>query len=283
MTAAISVLIYAKNEQQDLPGCLDSLTWCDDIHVFDSMSTDQTAQIARAYGASVTQRSYPDNTLAFGGDESAHRNWALEHIPFRHAWIFQMDADERVTPELVLEMQQAVASQETNVAYRMPRRDYFMGRWLKHVTPVPFNIRLFRKERMRYERVINPSMLIDGTVGDLKAHFDHFPFSKGMKHWINKHNQYSEFEAEQIIHNGRGSTPLDLKTAFFDPDVSKRVAQKKELYYRLPCRPLVMFVLLYIFKRGFLDGRAGLRFCILRAMYEYMIVIKTQEKRELRR
>ncbi len=273
----ISVIIYTKNEQQDLPGCLDSLAWCDDIHVYDSMSSDHTVEIAHRYRATVTQRSYPDNTLAFGGNESAHRNWGLQNIPFRHGWIFHLDADERVTPELAVVMQQAVSLPETKQAYRMRRRDYFMGRWLKHVTPSPFHIRLFKVGHVRYERLINPVTIIDGEIGELDAFIDHYPFSKGMHHWIEKHNKYSDAEARQILQNRGNDQQFDLKKVFFEPDVNKRRAQQKQFYYRLPCRPLVMFLVLYFGKRGFLDGSAGLTYASLRAMYEYMIVVKSQE------
>lgn len=277
MTQGISVLIYTRNEQQDLPGCLESLAWCDDIHIYDSMSTDGTLDIARRYGASVTQRSYPDNRVAFGGDEAAHRNWGLDNIAFKYEWIYHSDADERVTPELVLAMQNAVLLPNGHSAFRVRRRDHFLGQWLKHVTPSPFNIRLFKAGQVRYQRLTNPVTIVDGSVGNLEAHFNHYPFSKGMRHWIDKHNQYSDFEARQIVQNKRGAARLDLKKVFFEPDQNLRRVQQKELYYRLPCRPLVMFILLYVVKRGFLDGRAGLRYAMLRAMYEYMIVVKTQD------
>lgn len=275
---AISVIVYTKNEQQDLPGCLQSLAWCDDIHIVDSMSSDNTVEIAKSYGAIVTQRSYPDNTLPFGGDEAAHRNWAFKHISFKHGWVFHLDADERVTPELVQAMQIMVLSPGACKGFRIRRRDYFMGQWLKHVTPSPYHIRLFKAPYVRYERLINPITVIDGEVGNLDPYFDHYPFSKGMHHWIEKHNKYSDSEASQISLNRQNGQQFDLKKVFFEPDVNKRRAQQKEFYYRLPCRPLVMFMLLYIVKGGFLDGKAGLRYASLRAMYELMIVMKTQDK-----
>ncbi|MET3106054.1 glycosyltransferase involved in cell wall biosynthesis [Oxalobacteraceae bacterium GrIS 2.11] len=273
----ISVIVYTKNEQQDLPGCLESLSWCDDIHVFDSMSTDNTVEIAKSFGATVTQRSYP-NTLAFGGDESAHRNWALENIQFKHDWIFHIDADERVTPQLAVEMQQAIAGDKQ--AYRMERRDYFMGQWMQHVIPATSYIRLFRAGHVRYERLINPITLIDGDIGDLHGYFDHFPFSKGMHHWIGKHNQYSDAEASQIVKNRGNGVPFSLTKTLFEKDPDQRRARLKDLYYRMPLRPLVMFLFLFVAKRGFMDGKAGFRFASLRAMYEYMIVIKTQDLME---
>ncbi len=96
----ISVLILTKNEQQDLPGCLASVAWSDDIHVYDSMSTDKTVEIAEAFGAKVTERPF-DNW-------AAHQNWGLQNITFNHPWVFYIDSDERMTPELVAALQQAV-------------------------------------------------------------------------------------------------------------------------------------------------------------------------------
>src|ERR1700690_1195768 len=90
----VSILILTKNEEQDLPGCLESVRWSDDVHVFDSHSTDGTLEIARAAGASIVQRHF-DNW-------SSHQNWALANISFRHPWVLYIDADERVTPELAV-------------------------------------------------------------------------------------------------------------------------------------------------------------------------------------
>lgn len=265
----ISVLILTKNEQLDLPGCLASLAWCDDIHVYDSMSTDRTVEIARAFGATVTQRPF-DNW-------SSHQNWGLSNIPFKHPWVYYSDADERMTPELAEALKTFADAPGDHVALRVRRRDYLMGTWLKHVTPSPFNIRFFKPAHIRYERLTNPVTLVDGPVGDTERHFDHYPFSKGMAHWFQKHNSYSTAEAEQIVANRQASNGFSPWKAFTAKDSNERRFHQKELYYRLPLRPLVMFLLLYMVKRGFLDGRAGLAYAMLRAMYEYMIVLKVRE------
>jgi glycosyltransferase involved in cell wall biosynthesis len=265
----ISVLILTKNEQQDLPGCLASLAWCDDIHVFDSMSTDDTVKIAEAFGATVTRREF-DNW-------SSHQNWGLKNIPFKHAWVYYSDADERVTPELAEALKEFAKSPGEHVALRVQRRDYLMGRWLKHVTPSPFNIRFFKPTHIRYERLTNPVTMVDGPIAETSHHFDHYPFSKGMAHWFNKHNSYSSSEAGQIVANRQAGSPFSIWKALFSKDANERRFHQKELYYRLPLRPLAMFVLLYIVKRGFLDGRAGLTFVVLRSIYEYMIVLKVKE------
>lgn len=276
----ISVLIPTKNEKLDLPGCLDSVAWCDDVHVYDSGSTDSTTEIAQRRGAKVTTRSYAPGQPIFGGNEAEHRNWALRNIPFKYPWVLHLDADERMPPELVGSVQRAVNDPAGNVAFRIERRDFFLNRWLKHVQPSPFYIRLFQRDKMRYERLINPVSVPEGPVGQLTGHLDHFPFSKGMRHWLDRHNSYSTLEAEQIVANREANKSFSVSSALFEKDFHKRRFHQKELFYRLPARPLIKFLLLYVGKRGFLDGRAGFHYAALQAFYEYMIVLKTRELQE---
>ena len=265
----ISVLILTKNEERDLPGCLASVAWCDDIHVYDSYSTDQTVSIARTAGATVTQREF-DNW-------AAHQNWGVRNIAFRHPWVFYIDADERVTPELRSAMQAAVSHAGENVAFRVQRRDFLLGTWLKHVQASPFYIRLFRPERVSYERLVNPVTRVEGPVATIGGYLDHFPFSKGTAHWLARHNSYSSLEAQQIDLNRQGRIDFSLRKALFERDFNERRYHQKELFYRLPARPLLKFCLLYFAKRGLLDGRAGFTYATLQAFYEYMIVLKQRE------
>lgn len=276
----VSVLILTKNEQQDLPGCLQSVSWCDDVHIFDSASIDGTLAIARSHGAHVTQKTYSHTDAPFGGDEAAHRTWDMRHIPFKHDWVLLLDADERATEALTAAMHVALNGDSACQAYRICRRDYFLGTWIKHVAPSPMHIRLMKPQAVHYERLINPVTVVNGEIGDLPSHFDHFPFSKGISHWFAKHNGYSNLEARQIVTNRHAdSTAFKWHKALFASDVNERRKHQKGLYYKLPLRPLVMFMGLYIGKRGFLDGRAGLVYATLRAIYEYMIVLKTEELR----
>jgi glycosyltransferase involved in cell wall biosynthesis len=265
----ISVLILTKNEEQDLPGCLASVAWCDDVHVYDSLSTDATTDIAERFGATITRRAF-DNW-------AAHQNWGLANVPFKHDWVFYIDADERMSPELVAAVQQAVQQPGEHVAFRVQRRDFFVGTWLKHVQASPFYMRLFRPEKMRYERLVNPISLADGPVGEVSGYLDHFPFSKGIGHWLDRHNAYSRLEAEQIVTNRRQQAAFSVLKAFTAKDFNERRFHQKELFYRLPLRPFIKFLLLYVGKRGFLDGLAGLRYAVLQAIYEYMIVLKVDE------
>jgi glycosyltransferase involved in cell wall biosynthesis len=273
----ISILIPTRNEEHDLRGCLESVAWSDDVHVYDSYSTDRTADIASSAGARVTRRPNQDLSVAFGGDEAEHRNWSLSNIPFRYPWVFHLDADERVTPQLAANLKAVVGASPDHAAYRVQRRDFLRDRWLKHVQASPYYVRLFRPERVRYERLTNPIARIDGSVADVTGFLDHHPFSKGMAHWLARHNSYSSAEARQIVENRRAQPPWSVVKAFTAKDFHERRFHQKELFYRLPARPLAKFALLYLAKRGFLDGRAGFTYAALQALYEYMIVLKTRE------
>jgi len=267
----ISVLILTRNEQQDLPDCLASVAWSDDIHIFDSFSTDDTLEIAKAAGAHVHQRPF-DNY-------ATHRNAALTTLPFKHPWLFILDADERPTPHLSHEMQQTVlaTSQEIS-AYRLRRRDFLFGTWLKHAQISPFYIRLVRPERAHYTRTINEVLEIEGPVADLSYPLDHFPFSKGIAHWIHKHNFYSTLEAE-LLHKQQGLQNPSLKTALRDPDFHTRRLHQKALFYRLPARPLIKWLYMIFIRGAILDGTAGVTYATLQSIYEYFIVLKTRELR----
>ena len=265
-----SILVLTKNEQIDLPGCLQSVAWSDDIVVYDSCSTDNTCDLARSQGARVVDRPF-DNW-------ASHQNWGLRNITFKHPWVFYIDADERLTPEAADELR-AIASDpsSTCVAYRIRRRDFFQGRQLKHVQTSPWYIRFFRPEFVHYERLVNPITVVDGPVGDLQHPLDHYPFSKGLSHWIARHNSYSSFEAQQILQNRVNQEPFSLRAAFLERDFNRRRFHQKELFYRLPARPLFKFLLLYVIKRGFLDGRPGFTYALLQSIYEAFIVLKVQE------
>src|SRR5262249_32472935 len=156
-TSLISVVIFTKNEEQDLPACLESVSWSDDVYVFDSFSTDQTVQIAHRSGAKVQQWEF-DNF-------ASQKNAALRGLHFRYPWVLLLDADERVPNPLVAEMKHFVASAPPGVsAARLRRRDFFMGTWLKHAQISPLYIRLVRPEMANCEREVNEVMKIQGEI-----------------------------------------------------------------------------------------------------------------------
>jgi glycosyltransferase involved in cell wall biosynthesis len=273
----ISVLIFTKNEEGNLPGCLESARWSDDIHVCDSGSADGTVAIAQRAGAHVLEKASRNEETIFGGNEAEHKNWALSNIPFQYEWVLHLDADERVTPELAASIQRAVRNPGDKVAFRMQRRDFWGDRWLKHSQACSYYPRLFRPEKMRYERLINPVSLPDGPVGELAGFLDHHPFRKGVAHWLSRHNSYSSLEARQIAINRAANRRFRLGEAFFGKTSDERRFHQKGLFYGMPGRPLLRFLFFYVAKRGFLDGRAGFRYAVLQSFYEYMIVLKARE------
>ncbi len=264
----VSVLILTKNEAADLPACLASVAWCDDIHVVDSYSTDVTVEVARGAGAHVHLR-------AFDG-YAAQRNFGLS-LPFAHGWLLILDADERPTPELSAELLEVAAHAPDGVAgYRLRRRDFLFGTWLKHAQISPFYIRLVRPERARYTREINEVLEVDGPVADLRHPLDHFPFSKGIAHWVAKHNSYSTMEAQLIYARGGLRNP-SLRTALRGPDFHTRRLHQKALFYKLPARPLMKWLYMVVYRGAILDGAAGLTYATLQSIYEYLITLKTKE------
>lgn len=273
MNPGISVLILTRNEERDLPGCLDALVWCDDVHVLDSHSSDSTCEIAAARGAHVSVRSF--DTYA------RQRNAGLE-LPFQHEWILVLDADERPTPELVREMQRAVAAASPNVsAFRIRRRDFLWGTWLKHAQMTPFYVRLLRAGKSHYKRDVNEVLEVDGEIAALDAPFDHFPFSKGLSHWVEKHNRYSSTEAALLV-SGEAVQAASLRQALFGTNFHERRVAQKAIYYRLPFRPAVKWLYMMVWRRAFLDGAAGFLYVSLMAFYEFLIEAKARELRRKR-
>ena len=273
-----SVIIMTRNEEKNLHDCLRSVRWSDDIVIYDSYSEDNTSQIGKDFGARIIRRPNYDTSLRYGGDESFHRNWALKNIQFKNKWIFFLDADERLEDSFFHEIKNI--KKETLLkfnAFSLRRKDYFMNKHLKYSQQTHSYIRLFRPEFCYFERYINPVIIVKGNVGNLYSYIDHFPFSKGIKDWIDKHNEYSSFEAKQIL-NERQSINKCIRSIIKNKD-NKIVINKhlKILYYKLKGRPLIRFLLLFLFKKGFLDGLVGLRFCLLMAVYEYFISLKIIE------
>ena len=267
---SISVLILTLDEEVNIGGCLESVSWSDDVVVLDSFSNDRTVAIAAAQGARVIQRAF-DNY-------SNQRNFGLKEISYRNPWILLLDADERVPEDLRTEMLEAVRTAGDAVTvYRLRRKNHLYGRWIRGSSGYPtWFARLARVGHAWYERPINEEMHTDGEVKPLQAHFDHYPFNKGFSAWIAKHDRYSSMEAELLAQR----LAIQWKWRdLFSGDVSARRRAAKALMYRLPARPVAVFFALYLFKGGIFEGHAGLTYSLLRAWYEYMIDCKCVELR----
>jgi glycosyltransferase involved in cell wall biosynthesis len=271
---SISVLILTLNEEANLGACLDSCSWCDDIAVLDSFSTDRTSEIAARTNVRFFQRRF-DNY-------AAQRNAGLTEIQFAHPWVLMLDADERTPADLVAEMEQCVAHVDSRtVLFRMRRKDFFFGRWLRRSSGYPTWFgRLVRVGRVRVEREVNEEYIADGAVGHLRAHLHHLPFNKGIAHWYERHNRYSTLEASAMAQDS--NTPISVRSLISLDPIERRRALKR-LAYRLPMRPAIVFFYWYVLRLGFLDGRAGLAFSSMRATYELFIDLKALEAERRRR
>jgi len=264
----ISVLILTLNEEVNIAGCLDSVNWADDVVVFDSYSTDQTVEIAESRGARVQQHEFDDY--------ASQRNAALRNVEYKHSWVLMVDADERVPRELHNEVEEKLSTVPDSVAlFRMRRKDFFMGNWLKRSSGYPTWFgRLVRPQRVEVKREVNEEYHAEGEIRNLQAHLLHYPFNKGIGHWVSRHNRYSRMEAEALLEETEER--LEWKLLFSRDPVERRNALK-QVAYRLPFRPLFVFVYLYFLRLGFLDGQPGFFYAMLRAFYEFLIDLKRRE------
>ena len=272
----VSILIPIKNEAANLPRCLDSVRWAAEIFVVDSASTDGSPAIAEARGARVVQ-------FPFNGTWPKKKNWSLENLPFRHDWVFILDADEVLPPEAEAEFRAIVSDpQHATAGYWINRRFRFMGRWLRHAYYPNWNLRLFRHRLGRYEKLtdidtqsgdneVHEHVIVTGPTGHLRSEMDHYAFPS-VDVFVEKHNRYSNWEARVALDRHLRASSGHLQSN----EVGAR-RKLKQLSQALPFRSLLRFLYVYVWQRGFLDGREGYYFARLHGIYEFLSVAKTYE------
>jgi len=271
-----STVILTFNEEVNLQRCIASLTGCDDIVVLDSGSTDRTQEIALAAGAKVVERRFD----TFAGQ----RNFALEHIPFRHDWILHLDADECMTPALDAEIR-AVCREDTRSAYLIANKLMFMGRWIRRVSTYPtYQARLMRRGQSSFKDAGHAMVLdrSDRGTGTLSEPYIHNNFSKGIRDWLARHNAYSTLEAERAMVQGTSFGEAWRQFRHGETPEKKRQGLKRCTDF-LPFKPLARFTYVYLWKWGFLDGRAGFHYSVLMAFYDYLIGLKVDEIKRARK
>ena len=272
----VSVCIPTLNEAANLPRCLQHLSWADEVVVIDSRSTDQTVAISESHGARVVP-------FDWDGQWPKKRNWALRNVEFKHPWIFIVDADEVIVPELAAEIAEAIRD-PVACGFYVNRRFIFMGKWLKHCGYYPsWNLRLLKRGFGEYERLtevgdtqsgdneVHEHLVVNGPTKFLKSDMLHYAFPT-IGIFMEKHNRYSNWEA-LVQFRGASVQAGEMATVLS----SRR--RLKNLSRRLPFRPIQRFLYAYVFKLGFLDGRAGYVFCRLLAIYEFLSVMKFEEMR----
>ena len=271
----VSVLVPIKNEAANLARCLECVRWADEIFVVDSQSTDGSIEIARQFGAQVVQ-------FQFNGSWPKKKNWALENLPFRNDWVFILDADEVLPPEAENEFAQTIANAGELAGYWINRRFMFMGKWLRHSYYPNWNLRLFRHSLGRYEKLtdadtrsgdneVHEHVIVQGPTARLRVEMDHYAFPT-VEVFVEKHNRYSNWEARVSADRKLSGSAAQISSG----TVGRR-RKLKQLSQRLPFRPLLRFLYIYVWQKGFLDGREGYYFARLHALYEFLSVAKTYE------
>jgi glycosyltransferase involved in cell wall biosynthesis len=276
MDNGITAIILTKNEEVNIERCISSLKgWVNRVVVVDSGSTDKTVELAESLGAEIFCHE-PFNHYA------AQFNWALDHVGVRTKWVYRIDADEEVTPELAAEIVDACrahANDDVN-GLVMRFKVYFLGRFLKHGGMYPFyNLTVFKYGVGRYEdRALGEHVILSaGKTVDLKNDCLHYDF-KSLDAWVSKHNWYATREvADYYATRTLGQENPDK----LYHEAKKTSKLRDGLYYRLPkfLRAKLYFWYRYYFRLGFLDGKAGKIHAFLQAYwYRYLVDAKIYER-----
>jgi glycosyltransferase involved in cell wall biosynthesis len=276
--APVSVIIPVLNEEQNLPDALATLDWAEQVIVVDSHSVDATAEIARTAAVEIVQFNYVPN-----GPKK--KSWALEHLAVRNDWILLLDADERVTPNLRAEIEQAIQTDRAD-GYYIDRELIFMGRRMRCFRP-NWNMRLFRTGRGKIEDLelrsvggtgdneVHEHVVVNGRVAFLRHPLLHDDY-RGLTAWLDRHNRYATWEAH--LYRRLRAQPIGVgPIGFLRLNAFQRKRVSRRIWTRLPLRPVIRFFVWYFLRRGFLDGRAGLTFCLLMSYYEFIIGAKIRE------
>lgn len=265
----ISIYILTHNEEIDIAPCIESALFSDDVIVVDSFSTDRTVEIASRYPVRIVQHQFESH--------GKQRTWMLESIPTKYEWVYILEADERMTPELFKECQQA-SQRQTAIGYYVAERVMFMGKWIRHSTQYPrYQMRLFEKGKVWFTDYGHTEREVcEGTTDFLKETYPHYTCGKGLSRWIEKHNRYSTDEAKETLRQLNNG-----KVSWYDLVLGKTEVERrralKDLSLRLPFRPLLRWIYMYFVLGGIWDGKAGFAWCTLQAFYEYLILLKVEE------
>ncbi len=265
-TAPLSVIILSFNEETNLPACLDSLGGlrCS-VFVLDSFSTDKTPQIAQARGVSFHQHAFENYAV--------QRNWSQRNLPILTPWMLHLDADERLTPELVSEINSLMENPPPNIdGYLFRKRTIFMGKWIRHGGHYPsYHLRLFRLGSGRCEdRLYDQHFIVDGPVKRL--HNDYLDIvASSLSNWTLRHARWAQMEAREMLAtrgNGRQVEPDFMGTPI------ERRRWLRNSYGRGPLfvRAFLYGCYRYFFRLGFLDGKEGLIFHLLQGFWFRFLV-----------
>lgn len=268
-----SIYILTYNEELDIAACIESAMLSDDIIVVDSCSSDRTVEIANRYPVRTVQHAFESH--------GKQRTWMLESLPPKYDWVYILEADERMTPELFAEGVEATKNPEY-IGYYVAERVMFMNHWIRHSTQYPrYQMRLFRHGKVWFTDYGHTEREVcNGATSFLKETYPHYTCSKGLSRWIEKHNRYSTDEAKETLYQLEQGQ-VNWKDLFLGKTEVERRRALKDLSLRLPARPFLRFLYMYFILGGCLDGSAGMAWCTLQAFYEYLILLKAWEMKNL--
>ncbi len=242
----LSVIIITQDEEENIRDCLESVSFADEIIVVDSGSTDRTKEICLEYTDKVHHRDWN----GYASQKNAAGDMASGD------WIFNLDADERVTSELASEIQQMLASPNPRIAgYYLKYKVFFWGKWLSHGGFYPEkHLRLYRRERGSFpERTVHEALEVRGQTAELKGHVEHYAY-KGIEDFITRMQHYSTLSAQEYARQGRSTGVV-----------------------RMSVHAMFTFIKMYILRRGFLDGYKGYVVALLYSVYTFTKYAKLKE------
>ncbi len=248
MTAKLSVTIITQNEEANIRRTLESVQWADEIILLDSGSTDRTVGICREF----TDRVFHQDWLGFGKQKNAAIDKATGD------WVLSLDADEPVEKELAAEIRTIMTSPDPNDGYRVPRKTFFLGKWIKHGGWYPdHNLRLFQKGKGRFEeRAVHEAVKVNGTVGTTRHAILHYAYPD-LASYLASINKYSSLAVEVMAEKG--------------------IPARRTTWLNIVFRPLFTFLFKYVIRLGFLDGKHGLMINLFHAYYVFAKYAKAWE------
>ncbi|MBF0338176.1 MAG: glycosyltransferase family 2 protein [Nitrospirae bacterium] len=241
----VSVVIVTRNEELNIAGALESACMAQEIVIVDDYSTDRTVDICRGYNA----RIYQNHWQGF----AQQKQFAIDHAA--GPWVFLLDSDERLTPALVQELGQVLAD-ATYDGFYVPRKNFFLGKWIKHSGWWPDNtLRLFKKDKAHmHQRQVHEKVLLDGRAGNLRNPIEHYSY-RSISDFIRRMDVYTTLAAEELVK-----------------------APVRSYAFAFTLKPLAMFLKMYVLRLGVLDGVRGFILAVLYAIYTFLKYLKAWEK-----
>jgi glycosyltransferase involved in cell wall biosynthesis len=260
----VSVAIITKNEEQNIGDALESVRDFEDIVIVDSFSEDRTVEICRKYTSRVFQHEWQGY--------AKQKQMAVDYA--KKPWVLILDADERVTPELKLEIIEKITLnsqlQTQNSSYNgfyIPRKNFFLGKWIRHSGWWPdYTLRLFKKDLSYIEqRKVHEKVIVKGTVGYMKNPIKHYTY-RTISDYIKKMENYSSLSAQEILQSSRAAEQQSSKATL--------------LITKMLINPIFTFFKMFFLKHGFRDGIHGLMLAVLYSFYTFLKYAKAWEIRK---